>query len=138
MSRETDVLIAEKVMGCEWRHEPDWPGGAADILGGEAFPGVLAERRDGRLLAFGGLPSFRGSIADAWRVVEKMGKKGYDFRCGVVSDGSWAEFRHYEEPVDHPIQDGGRAAIDPRDGDMPLAICLAALRAVGVELEEEK
>ncbi len=76
------------------------------------------------------------SISAAWEVVEKMESKDYDFRCSCITPGFWAEFRHYEEPTDMPIKDGGAASVDPRDGKMSLAICLAALKAINAPVLE--
>lgn len=71
-------------------------------------------------------------IAAAWEVVEKMRERGFDMELRTFTEGVVAEFREYEKPTNEEAD--GRAAVDPRDGGAPLAICLAAFRACGAEV----
>lgn len=123
--RSKDALVATEIMG--WRLvEHTWPDGVQEAWY-EGAPHDIA----GRYYAVG---VWRPTefIGDAWEVVERMEESDFDFRCGWVTEGFWAEFRHYESPADS--KPAGRAAIDPRDGNMATAISLAALRAKGVDL----
>lgn len=71
------------------------------------------------------------SIADAWRVVEKVGTPfdcGSPYRRGDVREPAWARF-------------GGNMAEPSPASTIPRAICIAALRACGVpesEIEEAR
>lgn len=113
-SRELDALVAEKVMG--WRVGPI----DDDYLASDGTPtgwtkGTCYSQR----------PPFRPStdIAAAWEVVQqfdsvKVLKAGASWDCGIsVKRGDWFEVELASAPT------------------APLAICLAALRAVGVEVE---
>ena len=108
--RELDALIAEKVMG--WKvdriveHNNTTGDELLHIFGPDKFP------------------HYSTQIADAWLVVEKLGKDDWTYtivgnssynRCDLrkwLSHNNWA----------HLYSDADTA---------PLAICLAALKAVG-------
>jgi hypothetical protein len=131
-SRELDALIAEKVMG--WRpmqsfpfKQEDWP----------AFCDL-----DGREIWQGDIPHFSTDIAAAWEVVEKIPMtiyapgapyadgeycnhgQDYDDEDDPTGIGPWAA------EADHP--DKARLSDRVYGVSGPHAICLAALRAVGV------
>ncbi len=64
----------------------------------------------------GGVPRYSTSIADAWTVVEKLTGKGGRFHLVLHPESGWSAFFSYhfaEVPT------------------APLAICYAALKAVG-------
>lgn len=133
--RELDALVAEKVMGATWTHQERWPGGPADIMKlPDGSGGVLAERRctDGRVLLAGGLRPYSTSISDAWEVVEKLAEHGFWLRLTFKTvvhddDARWeAWFRC--------VQAGVRGDHVEHEPTAPHAICLAALKAVGVEM----
>lgn len=74
--------------------------------------------------------NYSTSIADAWQVVEKLKQDNFFFICGSqiigmvgVSDGIWASFGKIHEIAQYTV-----------GGNFPHAICLAALKAVGVEV----
>lgn len=103
--RELDALVAEKVMdvGVEW-----WNG--------EPFYVVT---QDGHISAYR-LAAYSTDIAAAWEVVEKMRERRADFYIRFVS--TWTvEFDSVAGDY-NGYTDGDTA---------PLAICLAALKAVG-------
>lgn len=127
--REIAALVAEKVM--EWESCADMTCEGCDA------PVWRHESGDWTVWRPGTQESWRPYvwIADAWEMVEKMGEKGYDLELHSVSDGVVAKFREYERPTDD--EPDGHAIVDPRDGGAPLAISLAALRALGVEVPED-
>jgi hypothetical protein len=108
--RELDALVAEKVMGWKW-------------IGPDEF-------NDNRHLTLGGqkvqarIPDYSTDIAAAWDVVEKMRPTfnlvlecvSLEYNCHVARPG------HLDEKV------------NVRADTAPLAICLAALKACGVEV----
>ncbi len=104
--RKIDSLIAEKVMG--WKLEE-----------GDTFDYWVFEKdgRKGSIIDRIWKPT--KDIADAWEVVEKIRPLGL-FKLTESIEGSWwaeiQEYRVYNESA-------------------PLAICLAALKAVGVEVD---
>jgi len=103
---------------------------AVRVMGWHEVVGTPGLWYDGARLV-GELPEFDTSIADAWRVVEKMGGT---FDCGspymfvIQQAPAWARF--------------GGNLVDPSGANtIPEAICLAALRACGVsdgEIEEAR
>lgn len=110
--RELDALIAEKVMGLhvEWRDgRPLWVG--KDLPG---TPLVL----DGGLFGHT-IPNYSTDIARAWEVVEKFNDcrlhRDPKDRMWICAMNSYSA----HQPVGEAIT-------------APLAICLAALKAVGI------
>ncbi|GEM_PF-1657168 len=106
--RKIDSLVAEKVMGFEVTRD------------GEI-------RQDGKRF---GIPSYCRKIEHAWRVVEKLNEKfTVDIR-DTLNDGAECYLYEFQEETEtlfpYTAADGETA---------PLAICLAALKAVGVEVE---
>jgi Phage ABA sandwich domain len=94
--REIDRLVAEKVMGWE----------AGKYAYGSWFPTT--------------------NIADAWKVVEKLSKDGFEFQVWREKNGKYnVEF----------AKDFFYVFGFAESETAPLAICLAALKAVGVEVE---
>jgi hypothetical protein len=118
--RELDALVAEKVMGWRCRglhpiHEcPVFATGRADTLA----------------------PHFSTDIAAAWQVVEKMGADGWNVSlyvhrgehggCGCSITCPYGPCEKHGNAVEtwHGVE-------DVRGATVPLAICLAALKAVG-------
>ena len=137
--RERDALVAEHIMGAVWTHEPKWPGGPADYLKlPDGAGGVLAERRcsDGRTVYPAGLRHYTTDIAAACEVVEEMQGQWWWFSVETfpspygMNDGN--EVMATFKPTGMPGQanDDVRASAETA----PLAICLAALRARGVDV----
>lgn len=142
--RELDALVAEKVMG--WRaHSPGYPS-LVDING--VPTGWLASGQGSQ----GDDPDFRPStdIAAAWEVVEKISQLFKDkmikwsdsllmeelcngIRIQKVDDYWKAGLTSGEDSLhgeEHPFM-ANRSAVGET---APHAICLAALKAVGVEV----
>lgn len=131
-NRELDALVAEHVMG--W--VDFWQRGEVVMM---AYPpveqsmGFDAERHP--------VPAYSTDIAAAWGVMERMRELGYEFelyRRHINSLG--VPSLH---PMIQAIFRGGFRRDKPRLRDYSclheddrLAICLAALRAVGVEIPE--
>ncbi len=145
--RELDALIAEKVMG--WTragaqyhirpsHRPskDFPGNILNDFDGKGPHDFLfPDKHDDTLrMAFCGcestidVPSYSTDIAAAWEVVEKLGNwHGFDFMIllDTSNSGKW-EAGWYEMGWD-----GYERRCAESADTAPLAICLAALKAVG-------
>lgn len=127
--REMDARVAVEVMG--WHESEYWAGG-------ERVVGLFHSSWGFADCAEFGPPHFSTDHEDAiGGVVREMARRGYDFEGGVVGHtGAYARFRHYERPTDE-VPDGA-ASVDPRQvaeksdatNALPLAICLAALRAL--------
>ena len=121
--RELDALVAEKVMECQviWR-EQNLPFAAPK----EPHCGCPERIHE---TPFRGLSAYSTSIAAAWQVWEHLAQREGWFAnvqtccrpehqwCAIVADG---EGHLWEGQAD----------------TAPLAICLAALKAVGIEVPE--
>lgn len=105
---EIDKLVAEKVMGYEIRY--------GNIV------------RDGKR---SGIPPYSQKIEFAWRVVEKLFKDG--MIVDVLSDIQ--SQNEYKIGYIVKILDSSSNTIARKNESAPLAICLAALKSVGVEVE---
>lgn len=124
--RELDALIAEKVMGIT----PDLKCiacGSTNLLihwlTGNNMYGDCTKNMDYKR-TFIKLPNYSTDISDAWLVVEKMGAyndSSFSLSVGLSYTEWCACFM------------GHKAWSD----SAPHAICLAALKAVGVEVENE-
>lgn len=121
--RELDALVAEKVMGAVWTPTP------SDMVFDEDYwleipgkPGVFAYRyRDGRVKPKAGCPPYSTDMASAWEVVEKMEQRGHGFALADSQGPPWeATFDNLSSMLSY---------IETAD-TAPLAICLAALKAV--------
>lgn len=107
--RELDALVAEKVMG--------WTGIENDNLDGTDWYAGSPPGSEGHAE----VPAFSTDISAAWEVVEEVNRKNvYGFRLHNPGNGVW-------EASWNVLAEGMSA---------PLAICLAALKAVGVEVSE--
>ena len=113
--RELDALVAEKVMG--FRHCLVIP------LGPHATPTLMGSppNATGR----NKVPEYSGDIAAAWLVVEKMRERFDTVIVESCLDGFSVRLGDYEAPA--PLV---HVSIDPRQGGVALAICLASLKAV--------
>lgn len=118
--REIDAAVASDVMG--------WRKGKAGINGGRWISA------DGKDMGWNvGNTAFSPStnIADAWEVVEKMRSNEWDFKlesCAgkypVVEFAKW-----------HSVYGDEYVRFQAQEATAPLAICLAALAAVGKPYE---
>lgn len=100
--RSLDRLVAEKVMGWE-------------VCAGHWWQCLRV------------VPRFSEWIEDAWLVVERMREKGWwvDLRLGPDANGNTGLGTAWFE------KDGNRVAWDAYHQDIAVAICRAALQAVG-------
>lgn len=114
--RSLDRLVAEKVMGWTPPTRPYQPWDMDPVN----HPGCVLVGNDS-------LPHFSESIADAWLVVERMREKGWwvDLRLGPDANGNTGLGTAWFE------KDGNRVAWDAYHQDIAVAICRAALQAVG-------
>ena len=119
VGRELDALVAEKVMGQKVKSAAEL-GGLYSVEG-DFFvnPPDRSEPVYAHTLP---LPHYSTDIAAAWEVVEKLRVEGLRLRLVEYTDGFYAAF--------------GAMAIDTAPWQAsqvetaPLAICLAALKAV--------
>jgi|CXWL01.1.fsa_nt_gi hypothetical protein len=131
-NRPIDAMIAEHVMGTEKYWAIRWGGsGYGD------FPTydkavinalkIFGDRR-GAIIPYWDEPCYSTDISAAWLVVEKLRERGWKIELFGRTD-CWCVL--FEQGPNHTLQ----TAIEDAD-TAPLAICLAALKAVGVEMEE--
>jgi hypothetical protein len=112
--REIDWFVAEKVMN--WHV---WENEDGDLMVTKGYG------------CYSHCPSFSTNIADAWQVVEKLKELG--FHVGIKtppkakSTSYWVCVEDFY--AEKTFTSYGLTA--------PLAICLAALKAVGIEVETE-
>lgn len=118
--REIDALVAEKVMG--HTVEPRLPG-----LSGEYW-----DDTDGGIVS-----DYSSDIAAAWQVVEKFVEQVKADRNMEISFVMGFDGSHWEAGIwkhDEWYLGGGGYVHEIKADTAPLAICLAALKAVGVEV----
>lgn len=132
--RELDALVAEKVMGLPvvWSSEP------YVILGGTRREGrfpYLKGRAHGCDYDWAEVPHYSTDIGAALTVAEHMHAQGWHYEVGShisLDDVRWAEFaRGNYDAYDASWEE----SYDVGAATIPHAICLAALRAVGVEVD---
>ncbi len=125
--RELDALVAEKVFGVLAVHDSRDGYGK----GARQYPAINGNPS-------GPVPFYSSDIACAWLVVEKMRRDGWAFTLLLTPPASsvivpTAAFRQSVYPPDcRSIQEAGYSS---HAESVPAAICLAALKAVGVEVE---
>ncbi len=95
---------------------------AEKVMGYEIRYGNIV--RDGKR---SGIPPYSQKIEHAWKVVDKM-----KILISPQSEGAPKECKYMAEYADMPWED----SIQVFNESAPLAICLAALKSVGVEVEE--
>ena len=121
--RETDALVAEKVMGWRW---------AVDECEAPSLNDGRCEREP-NIFILHFTPS--RAISSAWKVVEKLNADGW--RWGMVQvDDAWV-VNLYNADAEDDCSECGRRNSSPQAeaSTLPLAICLAALAAVGTPQE---
>ncbi len=120
--RELDALVAEKVMG--WRDvRPGHYTGSPGTMYGKAPQPQPWDSPQDRTKGVSFVPFYSTKIADAWEVIEKLADRDPMIAMWGYEDGTAGWFCDFEGIKDH-----ARTA--------PHAICLAALKAVGVELRQ--
>jgi hypothetical protein len=120
--RTLDILIAERVFGwTRWDGKGDWdgPDDVTFFLADEDHLAVYGPREEEP----SGYAAFSENIEDAWEVVERL-KKAFDLKLLCILDEGWevsvyTKFWDNSDPV----------AVECAES-APLAICLAALKAV--------
>lgn len=113
--RELDALVAEKVMGWKRLYRVDWHGmdWMWDKKQGALYPEIQTT------------PQYSTSIEAAWEVVGKF-TFFYLWRDGKLLDGQWeCKLTEKDEREFYVVAPTA-----------PHAICLAALRAVGVDVDK--
>lgn len=125
--RELDALVAEKVMGCDvakilhygyqghYRYRCDCPGANSPDLRRHADEGFD-----------GDVKPYSTDIAAAMEIVPEMNRRGLTLVLGITASGANAKFTG--------LISGQWDAPEPTAATAPLAICLAALKALGVEV----
>jgi len=109
---------------------PFWPVGEVPTTDDESIGGVPLSWVDV-------VPEYSTDPAAAWSVVKKMRADGWEYRMGDGDGFHTVEFGRHGTGCVHgqcEIGSGCRWANANEDA-MPLAVCLAALKAVGVEVE---
>jgi hypothetical protein len=136
-NRELDALVAEHIFGWTWWRQNSLrgtylvdPTGWAKDVGWEQA--TRDDRRSERWYDY--LFHWSTDIAAAWEVVEAM-RAQYGVEMGSVESDTWRGW--YCEFCDYSIVRNGKAKIvgEAVDNTLPLAICRAALRAKGIDVE---
>ncbi len=117
--RELDALIAKKVMGLDVQRNK-----SGSKRGGYYYSIGPVHWHDfsGDMQLANPLPNYSTDIAAAWEVVEKLRASGHGI---VISMGTVSSLVTVQDPVGEEL---GQAYEE--DGQMPAAICLAALKAI--------
>jgi len=103
--RELNIIIAERVFNWQKQPEGHWLDGGMNRMSGWK------------------IPSYSTDLNDAWMVVEKMNKDNVYLYVGpAIKPGDYVVHWNRDETLAQEVT--GRSA--------PHAICLAALKAVGV------
>lgn len=127
-NRKIDVLVASKVMGWIKIEKSDFTG--FDFVGKRPLIDE-AYSRDNFLI-----PHYSTDISAAWQVIQKLQADGWHYEVGDMHTGRshFVKFgRGKYDPYDNFFEEEhSETASTPW-----LAICLAALQAVGIEVEEE-
>jgi hypothetical protein len=126
--RELDALVAEKVMGLrrvtEYSEEfayPHYPGDFVNSDGHRVFSSFDEPTHQ--------LPKYSSDISAAWEVVEKFIKFNPFWE---ENDSLWFDLSPTKPPGWYC--NFGDSSTSVYADTAPLAICLAALKAVGVEI----
>lgn len=124
--RELDALVAEKVFGLHRNERGHWYD-----VSGSSIPCYYADTEPCDPSSW--LPDYSTSIAAAWEVIERVvsGKVSENlegFALTVQPGTIGASFSNLH----------GKGHFQSNGKTAPLAICLAALKAVGVDAEGEK
>lgn len=106
--RELDALVAEKVMG-------------RDMTRPEGFKYPME------------MPRYSTEMAAGWRVVEKLGADGWNWKIEYPMWGGRGKV-HIEITRSDPAK-GAFYHHESEDASLPLAICQVAKKALGVTLE---
>lgn len=120
-----DLLVAEKVMSAKLVDlGPNYSIALVNPAGGTHHPHLFQMKTcDGKMWdpEYEDPPPYSTKISVAWEIVEKMIKDGFDDFSLDYSDDWLCFFSDYSEA-------GGKFGSDTA----PLAICLAALKTLGI------
>ena len=133
MSVELNVAVAEAVFGAVWREIPVWD--ANSITDRLSIPsGAVAHRYgDGQVCRFSDYLDFSGNMTDAWLIVEATKAKRLRMWVGIndFNENEYAaQIWTFDPEHSTPI-------VERCDPNAPVAICLAALEALGVPFEQK-
>lgn len=118
--RDLDKLIAEKVMG-ETVVSTTWGRGKYEVL---SLGDPIWYDDDGSMVISNPVPSYSENIADAWLVIEKL-----PFTVEITTNNPYGPTTPETEWMVT-----FSAEFEAHGPTAPHAICLAALKALGVEL----
>ena len=115
---ELDAIVADKIFGLTMR----------DRHTGKEVPITLDQLlMSGSALRIMTLPRYSTDIAAAWTIISKLdGQWTLDGQDGIGWDVSYVEASMREDRYEKPFRSNA--------GTAPNAVCLAALKAVGVDL----
>lgn len=119
--RDLDALVAEKVMG--------WLNNEKDTLAPGMW-GIMDWRADGTPFLAANFPSYSTDITAAWEVVDRLSSDGSWVLHGQEGLGWEAELNYQNGRF---LQNEDTVSIG-RGNTAPHAICLAALKAEGIDL----
>ena len=132
--RELDALVAEKVMGLSapWDENTPCPycGEIMRYCGQRSWCTSCSEWR------YGPYKEYSEDISAAWEVVEKL-RKSYRVRIHEFGSGWQASLEIKDGRLRYPIEISHEGDESANSDTAPHAFCLAALKAVGVEVEED-
>ena len=135
--RELDALVAEKVMGIEvqWRpwHDRHGNEGREPYMANASRQGRLA--RGQPLYSGGAINPYSTDISAAWEVVEKL-RKSYRVRIHEFGSGWQASLEIKDGRLRYPIEISHEGDESANSDTAPHAICLAALKAVGIDIPD--
>lgn len=119
--RELDKLVAEHVMGWKWDEFTAWR--PKKVSPYSRHMGV------GKTDPWYWLPYYSSDMTSAWEVVDEMRAKDYQ-----VTTKSWASISEHQCCFHIVKGEVGNAPCSIQR-TMPIAICVAALRIVGIEVD---
>lgn len=131
--RELDAMVAEKVMGeTDYEHGELGEDSSGDPycsrcrMSGSWGDQIFSDERC--------IPAYSASIAAAWTIVEKLGNwHGFDFMVAKMEAGN-GHPSYWEAGWYEPSHEGPERRVVVEAETAPLAICLAALEAVDLEI----
>jgi len=138
MSRKLDALVAERVMGFTWWSAcgkshliPPWVEGLYGFSDGRHYHFIAGKHYEATPIELSysnyqnlATPPFSTDISVAWKVVEKM--KNDNWRGSIEDFGNRYRINFSKGPL-------WQAFNSVEHIDVPLGICLAALRVIGVD-----
>lgn len=121
--RELDALMAEYVMGWNWG---DTGKGLEGLMPPDKHSTFILTLTFDSSGLWGGMPHYSTNIADAWKVVEKMENTHRFSLHRTVKENGW-------QVIFWDIETDAHRSLVAETA--PLAICLAALRCKGIDID---